>query len=111
MDYESHIETFRKRYAEIEANLSDPAVFGDARKSQELTREFSRVKRLVEIGERYLTAKSELVDNQEMLELETEGSELADSNHRTGVARRVVAVRPDGFAQYDCGDPGRCGWR
>lgn len=78
MDYESHIATFRKRYAEVEANLSDPAVFGDAKKSQELTREFSRVKRLVEIGERYLTAKSELVDNREMLATEPEGSELAE---------------------------------
>ena len=78
MEYESHIETFRKRYAEVEANLSDPEVFGDAQKSQELTREFSRLKRLVEVGENYLRSKSELADNREMLTAEEEGSELAE---------------------------------
>jgi len=78
MDYAKHIENFQRRYAEVEQGLSDPAVFNDLKKSQELNREFSRLKLLVETGEAYLKSRQDLADNRELLAAEEEGSELAE---------------------------------
>ena len=47
MDLRPHIEKFRKRYAEVEAALSDPKVFDNQQRAQELSREYARLKELV----------------------------------------------------------------
>jgi peptide chain release factor 1 len=78
MDYSVHIENFRKRYAEVERNLSDPAIFNDQQKSQDLGREFSRLKRLVETGDSYRKAVTDLAENRELLSAEEEGGEMAE---------------------------------
>lgn len=78
MEYDVHIENFRKRYAEVERSLSDPAVFNDQQKSQEKGREFSRLKKLVETGDAYNKAVADLTDNRELLAAEEEESEMAE---------------------------------
>lgn len=78
MNYDKHIENFAKRYAEVERALSDPEIFSDQQKSQELTREYARLKRLTTDGENFQKARKDLAENREMLAAEPDGSELAE---------------------------------
>ena len=78
MDLRPHINRFEKRYAELESELSDPSVFDNQQRAQELTREYSRLKELVEIGKQFLKAASDLAENRELLKAEPEGSEMAE---------------------------------
>jgi peptide chain release factor 1 len=78
MNYDKHIENFAKRYAEVERALSDPEIFSDQQKSQELTREYAWLKRLTTDGENFQKARKDLAENREMLAAEPDGSELAE---------------------------------
>ena len=78
MDLTSHIERFEKRYAEVEAALGDPRVIGDQKKMQELSREYSRLKSLVESGRRYLKIQSDIEENQGIIQSEPADSEMAE---------------------------------
>jgi peptide chain release factor 1 len=75
MDLQPHIEKFAARMAEVETELGDPKVFQNNRRAQELGREYSRLKDLVSKGGRYLKAREELVENQE---LASGGDEMAE---------------------------------
>jgi len=44
MDLRPYIERFSQRLAEVETSLSDPKVFANSQKLQELSREYSRLK-------------------------------------------------------------------
>ena len=77
MDLKPHIEKFRQRFAEIETQLSDPKVFANNQKFQELSREYARLKELVAVGERYLKLDRDLAENRALLGSEPESSELA----------------------------------
>ena len=50
MDLRPHIEKFSRRLAEVEATLSDPKVFDQPLRAQELSREYARLKDLVSAG-------------------------------------------------------------
>jgi len=76
MDLRPHIERFEKRYAELESALSDPKVFGNPQRAQELTREYSRLKGLVGAGRGFLKAQADLVENRQLLASETSESEM-----------------------------------
>jgi peptide chain release factor 1 len=76
MDLRPHIERFRKRFAEVEALLSDPRVFDNAQKAQELSREYARLKELVAGGGTYLKTAADLAENRELLKLENPESEM-----------------------------------
>lgn len=77
MDLEPHINKFEKRYSEVEAALSDPRVIGDQKKMQELSREYSRLKSLVESGRRFLKISADIIENQEIVQSEPAESEMA----------------------------------
>ena len=77
MDLRPHIEKFSRRFAEVEAALSDPKAFDNPQRAQELSREYSRLKELVASGQAYLKAGTDLADNRKLLESEPTGSELA----------------------------------
>ena len=72
-----HIEKFRKRFAEIEAWLSDARVFDNPQNAQELSREYARLKELVAAGEAYLKTLADLAENRALLQTEPAESELA----------------------------------
>src|ERR1700733_14927602 len=72
-----HIEKFRARYAELETALSDPRVFDNQQRAQELSREYSRLKELVAIGDRYKKTMADLEDNRALLKTEAPESEMA----------------------------------
>jgi peptide chain release factor 1 len=77
MDLRPHIEQFRKRYAEIEAALSEPNVFDNPPRAQELAREHARLKELVTSGDALLKCRAELGASHELLAAEPAESELA----------------------------------
>jgi peptide chain release factor 1 len=72
-----HIERFRKRFAEVEALLSDPKVFDNPQAAQELSREYARLKELVAAGAAYLKTVADLNENRALLRMEPAESELA----------------------------------
>ena len=77
MDLRPHIEKFSRRFTEVEAALSDPKAFDNPQRAQELSREYARLKDLVEVGRHYLKAVSELQQNRELFEKESSDVELA----------------------------------
>ncbi len=77
MDLTPHIEKFRRRFAEVEAALSDPKAFDNPQRAQELSREYARLKELVVQGESYLKTVAHLDENRDLLKTEPPESELA----------------------------------
>src|SRR5688572_23119329 len=77
MDLRPHIEKFTRRLAEVEAALSDPSVFDNKQRAQELSREYARLKELVALGAEYKKAASDLEQNRALLKSEPEDSEMA----------------------------------
>src|ERR1044071_6300504 len=76
MELKPHIEKFRQRFAEVETQLSDPKIFANNQKFQELSREYARLKELVADGEAYLKVQRDLEDNRILLATEPAESEL-----------------------------------
>jgi peptide chain release factor 1 len=78
MDLRPYIERFAKRLAEVESALSDPGVFDNKQRAQELSREYSRLKELVATGAAYLKLLEDLRANRALLQDESAGSEMAE---------------------------------
>ena len=76
MDLRPHIEKFSKRLAEVETALSDPAVFANHQRFQELSKEYARLKELVAHGSAYLKTAADLAANRELLKSEASDSEM-----------------------------------
>lgn len=76
MDLRPHIEKFTRRLGEVEHALSDPAVFEQKQRFQELSREYARLKDLVAAGESYRRVLHELEQNRSLFEAEGADSEL-----------------------------------
>lgn len=76
MDLHPFIEKFRRRFDEVEAQLSAPDAFANAQKGQELTREHSRLRQLVTDGEAWVRVGREIEENRQLLTSETPSTEL-----------------------------------
>ena len=76
MDLRPQIEKFSRRFAEVEAALSDPKVFDNAQRAQELSREYARLKEFTVQGAAYLKTVAELAENRRLVESEPADSEL-----------------------------------
>jgi len=76
MDLRPYIEKFTRRLAEVEAALSDPKIFENKQRYQELSREYSRLKDLVSRGGDYLRILTDLESNRALLQSEGQDSEL-----------------------------------
>jgi peptide chain release factor 1 len=85
MDLRPHIERFARRLGEVESALSDPSVFNNKQKAQDLSREYSRLKELVSVGSQYTKTLADLEENRALIKSEPIGSELAE------MAREEVA--------------------
>src|SRR6516165_6688014 len=77
MDLGPHIDKFARRFTEVEAALSDPKVFDNQQRAQELSREYARLKELVAHGDRFLKTLADLEQNRVLLKSEPAESELA----------------------------------
>ncbi len=76
MVFRPHIEKFRRRFVEIEASLSEPTVFDNPQRAQELSKEYARLKELVAAGEGFLKAQGDLAENRALLQSELPDSEM-----------------------------------
>ena len=76
MDLRPYIEKFTRHLAEVEAALSDPRIFENKQRYQELSREYSRLKDLVSRGGDYLRILTDLESNRALLQSEGQDSEL-----------------------------------
>src|SRR6266545_2515386 len=77
MDLRPHIERFSRRFAEVEAALSDPKAFDNPQRAQELGREYARLKDLVACGGAYRQTLAHLDENRTLLKTEAPDSEMA----------------------------------
>jgi peptide chain release factor 1 len=77
MDLSPHIERFARRFAEVEAALSDPKAFENPQRAQELGKEYARLKDLVAQGQAYQKTLMDLAQNRALLQSEPADSELA----------------------------------
>jgi peptide chain release factor 1 len=77
MDLRPHIEKFSRRFAEVEAALSDSRAFDNPQRAQELSREYARLKELVAVGTAYQKTLADLEENRALLKTEPAESELA----------------------------------
>jgi peptide chain release factor 1 len=77
MNLRPFIEKFARRLGEVEAALSDPKLFGNPSRFQEMSREYARLKSLTEAGGRYLKAEDDLAEHAAFLKTEPAESELA----------------------------------
>jgi peptide chain release factor 1 len=77
MNLRPYIEKFARRLAEVEAALSDPKLFDNTTKSQEISREYSRLKELTAAGQRYLKVVDDLAQHSQLLATEPAESEMA----------------------------------
>ncbi len=77
MDLRPHIDKLSRRLAEVESALSDPKVFQNPQRAQDLAREYARLKELVATGQAYLKALADLTENRALLAAEPADSELA----------------------------------
>jgi peptide chain release factor 1 len=85
MDLRPHIERFGRRLAEVETALSDPKVFDNPSRAQELGKEYARLKELTGLGSAYLKAVVDHADSLALMQAEPNESELAQ------MAREEVA--------------------
>jgi peptide chain release factor 1 len=77
MDLVPQIEKFARRFAEVEAALSDPSVFQNNTRAQDLSREYARLKDLLTIAAQYRKTLKDLDDNRGLLHGEPAESEIA----------------------------------
>ena len=77
MNLRPHIEKFARRLEEVQAALSDPKLFENPARFQEMSREYSRLKEQTDVGERYLKTVDDLAQHAELLKTEPADSELA----------------------------------
>lgn len=76
MDLRPQIEKFSRRFAEVEAALSDPKAFDNPQRAQELSKEYARLKQLTADGQTYLKTATDLVENRALLQSESSDAEL-----------------------------------
>jgi peptide chain release factor 1 len=77
MDLSPYVEKFSRRLAEVEAALSDPKVFANQQRAQELGKDYARLKALVAQGQAYRKTLAELAENRALLAAEPAESEMA----------------------------------
>ena len=92
MDLRPHIERFAHRLAQAEMDLSDPKVFANPQRFQELSRDYARLKELAANGQAFLAAVKDLQENRALLEAEPADSELGQMA-KEEIARLEPAVR------------------
>jgi peptide chain release factor 1 len=93
MNLRPYIEKFARRLGEVESALSDPKLFENPAKSQEISREYARLKGLTETGGRYIKALDDLEQHEAFLKTEPAESELAQLTREEIPALQTQAQR------------------
>lgn len=99
-----NIDTFRQQKEELEGQLSDPALIADQKRYAEVSREYKRVAKIVELGNAFEQHEASLSQAKEMLEsddadmkelAEAELAELEPQVEREREALELMMVPPD----------------
>ena len=98
MNLTPHIEKFRRRFAEVEAVLSDPKVFDNPQRAQELSREYARLKEFVTQGESYLKTLADLDENRVLLKSEP-AQTASIVNRISSILRTWLKRKPPAFCR------------
>ena len=96
------IEALRGQFSNVEKELSDPDLMKDMKKYLEVTREHSRLRKILDIGDRYLSLQTDIADNKEMAqdsdpeiaEMATEELPGLEADFETSCADLEVALLP-----------------
>ncbi|MBM3858082.1 MAG: peptide chain release factor 1 [Verrucomicrobia bacterium] len=73
-----NLDRFRKRAGDLEAELSNPAVFADQRRAGDLARELQRVRKLLADADRWQALQKQIAENEKLV-ADPELGELAKS--------------------------------
>ena len=68
----ANVLTLRKQYAELGERLSDPESLKDQDIYKKLTREHSRIRKQLEIGEKWFTLEEQVAQNNKLLKTESD---------------------------------------
>jgi peptide chain release factor 1 len=78
MDFEPLVERKRRRFEELESEISSPGLFDNPKRAREVLREHGSVKELLAHWERFAKARRELAENRALVESgDREMAELA----------------------------------
>jgi peptide chain release factor 1 len=81
MDLRPHLEKCAQRLAEVEAALSDPKVFDNKQRAQDLSREYARLKELSQVGQSYSKVLVDLDENRALLSSDSNDPDMAAMAH------------------------------
>ena len=70
MNVLAHIDTLRKRFAEVEQALSDPNAYTDQKRYSELAKEHARLKEILAISDEHTRIHFQMVENEKLLTTE-----------------------------------------
>jgi peptide chain release factor 1 len=98
MDLTTHLDRFRRRFAELEEELARPDLYDSPQRAQELTREHSRLKQVLADGQTWTRLTRQLADAEEMAKnaADPEMAEMAQeelATLRPAQAKAEQAVR------------------
>lgn len=74
MDVLAHIQTFRKRFAEVEQMLSDPNAYADQKRYSELAREHARLKETLAAADEHARVREQVTENETLLAAEKDAA-------------------------------------
>ncbi|MFN2509119.1 MAG: peptide chain release factor 1 [Chthoniobacterales bacterium] len=95
MDFENLIERKRERFAELEREIADPALFENRKRASEIMREHSAVKQLLALATDVETARRRLEDNRELaLSTDPEMAQMAQEEI-PALEKRVADLERD----------------
>ena len=98
MDFQDLIQRKRDRFAELEREIADPALFENRKRAQEIMREHSSVKQMLALWNELDTTRRQLADNRELAAAgrRRDGADGAGGNSRAGETARGIGARfPD----------------
>jgi peptide chain release factor 1 len=98
MNFLPNIEKFRKRAADLEAELANPAVYSDQRRASELARELQRLKKVLLDFDAWQAVQKQIVENKDLatsddLDMATLAkAELDDLNRKLEKLQRDIQL-------------------
>src|ERR1700736_4850314 len=95
MDFDPLIERKRERFGQLEIEIADPKLFENRKRAEELMREHSNIKQLLERWNELEAARKQLDDNRELsTSRDVEIAAMAD-DEIPDLAKRVVDLERD----------------
>jgi peptide chain release factor 1 len=89
-EIEERLRALEERYAEIEAQLADPAVYGDLDRTRQLGQERARLEEVVTVGRAWRTASGAAREAEEMARAETDPEMVALAEEEAGLQRAAA---------------------